>query len=199
MAHMAQESTRAGASGPVGPRHGSGPSPRALVCEGKERLRDTGRITLETGCTAVRARRYARASSTAADAARAERVAWGDYMQERAYTQALEQIDGIEYHVAACVGAAYNANLLVRDMQRGAGPEPSRAKVNWADPLQGVLHRLRWVHDRLKPKDTSSRTEMGAELGRAIAQLCAATRVGGWSVRGEGPAPHAASEQEATR
>lgn len=116
------------------------------------------------------------------DVAWTEDRAWGHYLEERAYQQALDQLDGLDHYVHTAIGAAYNAALLLRDMQRQAGrTDETRRKVSWANPLDRALHRLSWVRDRCVPKDTTSRTQMGEELDAAIAQLQAVTNIHAWT------------------
>ncbi len=112
----------------------------------------------------------------------AESRAWGTYLEERAYQQALDQLDGLDRYVHTAIGATYNAALLLGDMQRQAGrTAETQRKVRWAGPLDRALYRLSWVRDRCRPKDTTSRTQLGEELDAAIAHLRAVTTIHAWT------------------
>jgi hypothetical protein len=59
--------------------------------------------------------------------------------------------------------------------------EATRRQVRWASPLDRALYRLWWVRDRCRPKDTTSRTQLGEELDEAIAHLRAVTNLHAWT------------------
>lgn len=121
---------------------------------------------------------------------RADARTWGDYMMEYAARQIWAQVAGLEHFVRVAIGSSVSAAMLLGDLRQRAGEEATDTKVRWENPLGKALWRLQWVRDRCVPKDTTSRTQMGAELDAAIAHLEAVTNPHAWAQ------PHKATGDE---